>query len=199
MNYEQDILTIKEFLKVKPKKLPERYRDQYDLILEEINNIIWLRYDKEINLDRSNKGVLNLFLHQHRDELEGLLDCINDCLINYEPMFMQFIEKNIYQTMVECIDKVREVEATDRFNYALQFRRTGIREKKREKDARPAVTIIDYSEKAIAVVGDTKPLKDQLKAARGRFNPFLKDQEGNRFAGWVFSKKRKEQVERIIN
>jgi hypothetical protein len=81
-----------------------------------------------------------------------------------------------------------------------ELRKEGsIREKKREKDARPAVTIIDYSEKAIAVVGDTKPLKDQLKAARGRFNPFLKDQEGNRFAGWVFSKKRKEQVERIIH
>lgn len=33
------------------------------------------------------------------------------------------------------------------------------------------VEIIDYSEKAIAVIGDTKPIKDQLKELGGRFNP----------------------------
>ena len=35
------------------------------------------------------------------------------------------------------------------------------------------VEIIDYSEKAIAVIGDTKPIKDQLKELGGRFNSRL--------------------------
>jgi ribonuclease BN (tRNA processing enzyme) len=47
--------------------------------------------------------------------------------------------------------------------------------------------IVDYSEKAIAVFGDTRPIKDQLKALGGRFNPRL-THEGEKQAGWIFSK-----------
>jgi len=46
-----------------------------------------------------------------------------------------------------------------------------------------AVQIIDYSERAIAVVGDTKPIKEQLKALGGKFNFRL-----TCGAGWIFSK-----------
>jgi ribonuclease BN (tRNA processing enzyme) len=42
--------------------------------------------------------------------------------------------------------------------------------------------IVDYSEKAIAVFGDTRAVKDQLKAADGRFNPNL-THEGGKKAG----------------
>lgn len=57
--------------------------------------------------------------------------------------------------------------------------------------------IIDYSEKAIAVFGDTKPIKDQLKDLGGRFNPYL-THEGNKKPGWVFSKIHKEQIESFL-
>jgi hypothetical protein len=46
--------------------------------------------------------------------------------------------------------------------------------------------IVDYSEKALAVFGDTRPVKDQLKALGGRFNPKL-THEGEKQAGWIFS------------
>ena len=55
------------------------------------------------------------------------------------------------------------------------------------------VQIIDYSEKAIAVIGDTKEIKEELKAAGGRFNPRL-----SCGAGWIFSKKSMEKVQKII-
>ena len=48
--------------------------------------------------------------------------------------------------------------------------------------------IMDYSEKALAVFGDTKPVKDELKALGGRFNPKLTHGNEKR-AGWIFSKK----------
>lgn len=51
------------------------------------------------------------------------------------------------------------------------------------------VQIVDYSEKAFAVIGDTKPVKEVLKAAGGKFNPHLKCG-----AGWIFSKKRMQEV-----
>ena len=56
---------------------------------------------------------------------------------------------------------------------------------------------IQYTERCIAVIGDTKPLKDQLKQAGGKFNPYLKV-NGATVAGWVFSVNRKDQIAGII-
>lgn len=55
------------------------------------------------------------------------------------------------------------------------------------------VKIIDYSERAIALVGNTKPIKEQLKKMGGRYNPRL-----SCGAGWVFSKKAQADVEAYI-
>lgn len=49
--------------------------------------------------------------------------------------------------------------------------------------------IVDYSEKAIAIVGDTKPVKDILRNLGGRFNARL-----SCGAGWVFSKSKADEV-----
>lgn len=49
--------------------------------------------------------------------------------------------------------------------------------------------IVDYSEKAFALIGDTKPIKDILKQLGGRFNLFL-----SCGAGWIFSKTQLDAV-----
>lgn len=49
--------------------------------------------------------------------------------------------------------------------------------------------IIDYSEKAVAVIGDTKPIADKLKKLGGKFNGKLRCG-----AGWIFSKKKEDEV-----
>lgn len=51
------------------------------------------------------------------------------------------------------------------------------------------VRIVAYSDRALAVVGDTKPLRDTLKSLGGRFNAGL-TVDGVRRAGWVFSRNR---------
>jgi hypothetical protein len=58
-------------------------------------------------------------------------------------------------------------------------------------------TVVDYSEKAIAVFGDTRPLKDQLKALGGRFNPKL-THEGGKRAGWIFSKSKEQELMNLL-
>lgn len=64
-----------------------------------------------------------------------------------------------------------------------------------EVEVKPGtVQIIDYSEKAIAVIGDTKPIKDKLKALGGKFNFRL-----SCGAGWIFSKKRLDEVTRALS
>jgi hypothetical protein len=55
------------------------------------------------------------------------------------------------------------------------------------------VQIVDYSDKAIAVIGNTKPIKDILKSAGGRFNFRL-----NCGAGWIFPKSKKEELLQLI-
>ena len=51
------------------------------------------------------------------------------------------------------------------------------------------LTVIDYSEKAVAVIGDTKAVKDRLKEMGGRFNAKL-----SCGPGWIFSKSKKDEI-----
>lgn len=53
--------------------------------------------------------------------------------------------------------------------------------------------VINYSEKAVALVGDTKAIKDTLKAMGGKFNPRL-----SCGAGWIFSAKKRDDLQRLI-
>lgn len=57
--------------------------------------------------------------------------------------------------------------------------------------------IVDYSEKAVAVFGETKAIKEQLKELGGRFNPSL-NYNGEKHAGWIFSKKQADKVKELI-
>lgn len=67
-----------------------------------------------------------------------------------------------------------------------------------EATANPHIFMVDYSEKAIAVFGDTKPIKEKLKQAGGKFNAFL-TYNGQKSAGWIFSKTQTEAVKSILN
>jgi hypothetical protein len=56
------------------------------------------------------------------------------------------------------------------------------------------VQIIEYSEYSIAVIGDTKPIKDKLKESGGKFNPRL-----SCGAGWIFPKTKLETVQQLFS
>lgn len=75
-------------------------------------------------------------------------------------------------------------------------------EKAEEAKEMEAVTVeglemVDYSEKTIAVFGDTKAIKEQLKELGGRFNPSL-NYNGEKRAGWIFSKKKADEVRNLM-
>lgn len=56
------------------------------------------------------------------------------------------------------------------------------------------INIVDYSEKAFAVIGETKPIADILKNLGGRFNRKL-----SCGAGWIFSKRSLDNVKEALN
>ena len=57
--------------------------------------------------------------------------------------------------------------------------------------------IVEYSEKAIAVFGDTKPIKNVLKDLNGLFRANL-TYKGERRAGWIYSKKQELKVREAL-
>ena len=57
--------------------------------------------------------------------------------------------------------------------------------------------IVDYSEKSIALFGDTKPIKDLLKAMGGKFNPRLAYKADKR-AGWIFQTSKRDELETVL-
>ena len=56
------------------------------------------------------------------------------------------------------------------------------------------IQIVNYSEKAIAVIGDTRAIKDTLKSLGGRFNAHL-----TCGAGWIFSKSKEAALKAALN
>ena len=72
-------------------------------------------------------------------------------------------------------------------------------EKTKPKSTVEKFTVVDYSEKSVALFGDTKPIKEQLKKMGGRFNanlrPFADD---TRVPGWIFPIKVKADLQKLI-
>lgn len=63
---------------------------------------------------------------------------------------------------------------------------------------KPALQLVNYSEKSFAIFGDTKPRKDQLEALGGSFNRWLK-KDGIPTPGFIFSMKRIDNVRKALN
>ena len=62
-----------------------------------------------------------------------------------------------------------------------------------ESAGAPAYSIIDYSDKAIAVTGDTRKIAAELRALGGRFNSRL-----SCGPGWIFSKRKEAELREFL-
>ena len=68
-----------------------------------------------------------------------------------------------------------------------------IKQAEGEANGQARYTIVDYSEKALAVTGDTRGMADEFKALGGRFNPRL-----SCGAGWIFSKRKEAELRALL-
>jgi len=57
--------------------------------------------------------------------------------------------------------------------------------------------MVDYSEKSVAVFGDTQDIEDKFEKLGGKHNEFLK-YNGQKQEGWIFPLSKKEDVEKLI-
>lgn len=61
------------------------------------------------------------------------------------------------------------------------------------------IQILTYSDRAVCVLGQTKPIKDKLKELNGKFNTHLRHPEtGERCIGWIFSKRHESELKRLF-
>lgn len=102
---------------------------------------------------------------------------------------------------VPVYDRKRTIEE---FSY-IAGNKDNIRIKQQDKPNNPTTpsdsigtgkdgcTLVEYSAKAVAVFGDTKSIKDELKAMGGRFNSRLTF-NGKKLAGWIFPKSREQTL-----
>lgn len=60
------------------------------------------------------------------------------------------------------------------------------------------VILIDYSTKAIALIGNTKPIKEKIKSLGGRFNKYL-TVDNKKVPGWIFPKAKQSEIINRLN
>lgn len=58
--------------------------------------------------------------------------------------------------------------------------------------------VLDYSEKSIAVFGNSTSVKEELKKMGGKYNANLKN-NGETAPGWIFSNSKKDAVTKFID
>lgn len=116
-------------------------------------------------------------------------------------MFPDLNEQNFrsYHFENNIVARATISDSFDQVIYSLAYH-TDLSPKVEPKEAQATepisgdFSIVDYSEKAIAIIGDTKAVKDQLKKLGGRFNPRL-----SCGAGWIFSKKKESEIRAALS
>lgn len=137
-----------------------------------------------------------------KDELTPEIFKVLDAVTTYASSFrydysdgmQDYFDTNFYLS-IKVSDEYKVIEPKAKKNSVKP-------EKVEEAKEVEAVTvegleIVDYSEKAIAVFGNTKAIKEQLKELGGRFTPSL-NYNGEKRAGWIFSKKQADKVKELI-
>ena len=137
-----------------------------------------------------------------KDELTPEVFASLNAVSNYASSFryddsdgmQDYFDTNFYLS-IEVSDEYKVIEPKAKKSSVKPEKVEGAKEV--EAVTVEGIEVVDYSEKAIAVFGDTKAIKGQLKEIGGRFNPSL-NYNGEKRAGWIFSKKQADKVRELL-
>lgn len=109
--------------------------------------------------------------------------------------------RDVADYLARCMDTTpaRQDEPTDPNGGGSPAPSYGDDEKSQLQDAPTVegVEVVGYSEKALAVFGDTRALADELKAIGAKFNRAL-SYNGERRAGWIISRKKADELTAVL-
>ena len=127
---------------------------------------------------------------------------------NYSMGDGMYLGRNKYSGWTISKERIYDLEKfIERYAYTVGSEANiCLKAPQRETEAQPTTSadlstlnleIVEYSEKAIAVFGDTKPIKDVLKDLNGLFRANL-THNGERRAGWIYSRKQEQKVRETL-
>lgn len=127
-------------------------------------------------------------IHEDESDPEPMIQDCEDFPEGFSVVSGSLSEEEYNDILKACKEEEEEEESTR----AEEEESAGTEEESTEsteEETPGAVTVCKYSEKAIAVVGNTRPFADVLRANGGRFNARL-----TCGAGWIFQATKKDTI-----
>ncbi len=152
-------------------------------------------YDPNTSLFNDVFGYFKFFFFDREmsKQIETLKEEFNKDINNRE----NYVFSKIYQnTSIPVGANTFKIEEGESYNSKSQsyFKLTFVVPESQEIKDKISLELISYSTKSVAVIGNTKPIKEELKELGGRFNPKLKCG-----AGWIFPKSKETLIKKIFN
>ena len=127
----------------------------------------------------------------HEDEIdpEPMIQDCEDFPEGFSVVSGSLSEEEYNDIMKACKEEEEEEESAGAEEESTEEESTEEETPGAEEESQTAVTVCKYSEKAIVVIGNTRPFADVLRAHGGRFNARL---SGG--AGWIFQATKRDTI-----
>lgn len=216
-NKEFLIKRVKKYLKVGeryPYKPDEdgRFDSYFTVVSMNDKEIEWKTFYRRDRWDWNSWNVGSGAKSSYDDFVNGSV-LNQDYMINgktFRSFFKEYVHKRLLKVRKERRkkDNAKEKEAQKQ----EQQKNEPVKVKKKKtfnfdeqiskKETKPmpkidGIEVVDYKERSYALFGNTYDIKDQLKDLGAYYNKFL-NYEGRKRPGWIVSKKKKDELEKII-
>lgn len=197
------------FIKVKMTLISSYYSSAY--LIQKITDkrIYFYKYsgvNRGYNYSCSFKDFLNIISksHLYYNSPDGTKIYLKDIII--DPVKEKREKINTRRKQAEKRKKEKEKleriikkeqEKAAKQKTQPQVQQTTADNIEQEIETKLNIKVVDYSEYALAVFGNTYNIKDKLKELSAKYNPRLK-YDNDVKPGWIISKKKKEQLLQIL-
>lgn len=130
-------------------------------------------------------------IHEDESDPEPMIQDCEDFPEGFSVVSGSLSEEEYNDILKACKEEEEEEESAGAEEGSTEEETPGAEEEtpSTEEETPGAVTVCKYSEKAIAVIGNTRPFADVLRANGGRFNARL-----SCGAGWIFQATKKDTI-----
>lgn len=113
---------------------------------------------------------------------------------NYEEIIFNQIEKDIFNNLINSW--TNNIKEKTNNNVFIEINKKSILKEEIVSDLK----ILNYTEKSIVLIGETKPIKKYIIDIGGKWNSNLKDPNTQeKIAGWIFSKSKVDILKTTLN
>ena len=188
---------------------------KYTFVNQNISDELWFQIAKKYTARVTYASLAPVVSIEQMNER---FDELQNGVWTWKQLIKQLVKRRNFVTQDETKIEIVDVRFIDSIQgheviYNFEGKEYSTREYKKVETAKSApekketpeqtttaangVDVVDYSERAIAVTGNTYEIKETLKQLGGKFNKFLKINGGN-VAGWIFPKTKKSEVLNVL-